>query len=1085
MRVLLLILSVLMFALPGLAVAQAEDDDRSRIVRFLESQLSGGARTVTIRGFRGALSSTAEMDLLTIADGQGVWLTLENARLTWSRSALLRGALEIDELTAESLDIARRPESPETGIDLPAAETTPFALPDLPVSIAIARTAIDRVSLGEDILGLPVVLSVEGSARLAGGEGAADLSLERQDGPRGLFDLDASYANESRMLDLSLLVEEEAGGIAASVLGLPDAPALRLAVEGTGPIDDVTATIALDSDGQPRLSGQVETLLDGVTGERRIRADLGGDITPLIASDYRGFFGPDVGLLADLRLLADGGVELDSLSLSAAALQLEGQLSLAPGGVPRDFDLSGRIADPAGDGPVLLPVGGAPITVRAVDLHLTHDAADRDSYTAKVGVTDLDLGTMQIARVALDASGRITQTADGVAVDTPLTLGISGIAHDDPALAAALGPEANIAGRLTWTEGGPLTLNDLVARAGDLGLSGVASLLLGENRLTLTTELEAEAADIGRFGPVTGQPLAGSLGAALDAEAELLSGGFDLSLTGTGRDLTLAAGLPPRLLAGETVLTLSARRDETGLTLREFALGNAEVSLAAEGRVSGTGTALNAEARLANIGLFTDALSGPVTATLEATRGPGENAPLEIASDVQSGAGITARLGGSVMPEAGTVDLTATGQLPLALANRALSPRSVSGTLGFDLSMRGVPSLDALSGQITTQGARVTLPTFQNALESVSATGRLSGGQLALEVGGTLATGGTLSATGTLGLSQPGLPVQIAVTGQALQLVDPTLYSALIERADITIAGALTGALQVGGTITLGETEVRIPESGLGGSASIPPITHFGESAEERRTRIAAGLGPVEGGPEGSQRIGLDLTITAPGRIFLRGRGLDAELGGTLRIGGTTANVIPSGRFELVRGRLQILGNRLDLTDGSASLEGNFDPFIRLLATSRRGGYTIGVNVIGRVTAPEISFTATPSLPEDEVLAQLLFGRSVAALSPVQALQMADAVASLAGGSSRPGLLGSLREGLGLDDLDVQTDDTGNAGLRAGRYLSENIYTDVTVTQGGTTGLSLNIDLTPDITARGTFESDGTSRLGVFFERDY
>jgi translocation and assembly module TamB len=74
---------------------------------------------------------------------------------------------------------------------------------------------------------------------------------------------------------------------------------------------------------------------------------------------------------------------------------------------------------------------------------------------------------------------------------------------------------------------------------------------------------------------------------------------------------------------------------------------------------------------------------------------------------------------------------------------------------------------------------------------------------------------------------------------------------------------------------------------------------------------------------------------------------------------------------------------------------------------------------------------------------------------------------------------------LGVDDLDLQTDETGNAALRAGRYLSDNVYTDVTVTQGGTTGLSLNIDLTPDITARGTFESDGTSRLGVFFERDY
>jgi translocation and assembly module TamB len=33
--------------------------------------------------------------------------------------------------------------------------------------------------------------------------------------------------------------------------------------------------------------------------------------------------------------------------------------------------------------------------------------------------------------------------------------------------------------------------------------------------------------------------------------------------------------------------------------------------------------------------------------------------------------------------------------------------------------------------------------------------------------------------------------------------------------------------------------------------------------------------------------VGLDLQINAPGRIFLRGRGIDAEFGGAIRIAGT------------------------------------------------------------------------------------------------------------------------------------------------------------------------------------------------------
>jgi translocation and assembly module TamB len=255
----------------------------------------------------------------------------------------------------------------------------------------------------------------------------------------------------------------------------------------------------------------------------------------------------------------------------------------------------------------------------------------------------------------------------------------------------------------------------------------------------------------------------------------------------------------------------------------------------------------------------------------------------------------------------------------------------------------------------------------------------------------------------------------------------------------------------------------------------------------ERRTRAAAGLIERQAGPSGggSSAIGLDMEISAPGRIFLRGRGIDAEFGGDVRIGGTTANVIPSGRFELIRGRISILGTRLDITEGSATLQGDFNPFLRLRAQSRAGGYRITIAVDGPASSPDITLSSDPFLPEDEILAQLLFGRSVSSLSPVQLIQLADAASSLAGGSSDGGLLSNLREGLGLDNLDLQTDEEGNAAVRAGRYLNENIYTDVTVGAQGESEVSLNIDLTPDVTARGSFSSDGGSSVGVFFERDY
>ena len=200
-------------------MAQAQEDDRSRLVRLIEDSLSDGARRVRIEGFYGALSSTAALDRLTIADDDGVWLTIEGAELVWTRSALLRGALEVDRLTARRIVLDRLP--PSGGDGAPTPEATPFQLPDLPVSVALGALSVERLDLGAAILGFPATLSASGSASLAGGDGAARLMLDRLDGPDGAFVLSADFANDTGLLDLTLRLTEDPGGLAATLLGLP------------------------------------------------------------------------------------------------------------------------------------------------------------------------------------------------------------------------------------------------------------------------------------------------------------------------------------------------------------------------------------------------------------------------------------------------------------------------------------------------------------------------------------------------------------------------------------------------------------------------------------------------------------------------------------------------------------------------------------------------------------------------------------------------------------------------------------------------------------------------------------------------
>ena len=106
----LLLLLPLLFCLSQPAQAQ-DDDEGTRLERLIEDALSSEGTQVTVRGFRGALSSQATMERMTIADEDGIWLTLENAELDWSRLALLRGRLQVDTLSAERLEVARTPTS--------------------------------------------------------------------------------------------------------------------------------------------------------------------------------------------------------------------------------------------------------------------------------------------------------------------------------------------------------------------------------------------------------------------------------------------------------------------------------------------------------------------------------------------------------------------------------------------------------------------------------------------------------------------------------------------------------------------------------------------------------------------------------------------------------------------------------------------------------------------------------------------------------------------------------------------------------------------------------------------------------------
>ena len=1179
-----LVLSLALCLLPLAATAQedaaASERDRDFLTAFLEDNLSSLGRTVRIEGFRGALSSRATFDELTIADGDGVWITIHDGAIGWNRSALLAGRVEISEMRAAEIELPRAP-----GAAGPSAEASGFSLPELPVSVDIGSIRADRVVLGEALFGAAAVVRLNGTTHLEGGEGTAEIAIERIDGPRGTLSMTGRYANATREATLDLLVAEGANGIAASLLGLPGRPSIELAVHGDGVIDDFATDIALSTDNVRRLSGKITFLATGAPGavpERRFAADIAGDIAPLLLPDYQEFFGPNVALQAAGRRLPSGQLDLTRLVLGARGLDLAGGVSLSPQGLPLQAALTVRLGLGTG-GDVLLPIPGPRTFVRSGELKLRYDHSRGDGWTLDGALRGFRRDGLTLAALTLDGSGRIG-LAGTYGVTRPraggtVTFAATGITPADPALAAAIGPDLSGRTIFSWQEGEPLRLPEFDVTGQGYGAKGRATVSAGEGDTVVSGEISAEVADLGRFAALAGWPVAGAGVLSASGSGGVLSGRFDVEGKVTGT--SLAVGVPEidRLLAGESQVAFSAARDETGINLRRLdvsastlsarvsgrlatgasdlrasldfsdlsALGpsyrgalkgqarlteaegtrqmtldasgnrlgvgqaeidrilagpadlrlvvnerdgrlrletlnltNPQVTVGAAGVIDGDTRRIELSARLADLAILAPGFPGPLTASGTVTETV-LGYEVDLTGD---GPGATnAQVKGSVASDFSSTDLVLTGGGQSAVINPFIEPRNVTGPVTFDLRLSGPPRLSSLSGRVSLDGGRLVAPTFGIELERLSLSADLAQGTAALSGTSAVRGGGDLALSGSVALTRP-YPGDLAIRLSAARLRDPELFDTTVS-GTVRVNGPLLGGAAIAGEVTLGRTEVRVPSTGLGADPLLRDIVHVREPAGSRQTRVRAGLTePDQGSTRPVSSYPLDLAITAPERIFVRGRGLDAEMGGSLRLMGTTSDVVPSGRFSLIRGRLDLLAKRFTIDEGMIELQGALTPYIRFAAQSEADGITATIVIEGEATAPEIRFLSSPELPQEEVIARLLFGRGLNNLSPFQAAQLASAVAELAGRGGE-GIVSKLRNSFGLDDLDVTTNEEGSAAVRAGKYLSEKLYSDVTLGAEGKTEINLNLDVRPGVTARGTVGSDGSTGIGIYYERDY
>lgn len=438
--------------------------------------------------------------------------------------------------------------------------------------------------------------------------------------------------------------------------------------------------------------------------------------------------------------------------------------------------------------------------------------------------------------------------------------------------------------------------------------------------------------------------------------------------------------------------------------------------------------------------------------------------------------------GSATTDAGGTLKARITGDLPLAAGNGALAARGaqLGGRASLMADVSGTVASPMVAGTLRFAGVTVDDPATGLKLRRGNGLARFTQSQITIETFEAASEqGGTLSASGEI-LSNDTRPpdIRLALGLSGFRFDDRQLMSGEVD-GTVDVRGTPSD-LGAGGTIHIRRLDITVPNQ-LPRSITELDLKHV-NAPDHIRQRKPAG---ADGERAGDMRIALNVHVAAANRIFVRGRGLDAQLGGDLRLTGTAAQPVAVGGFAMERGRLSILGRQLDFKRGNIQFNGSLEPLLDMEASAAAGDVTVIISVTGSAARPTIRFSSMPELPEDEVVARFLFNKELAGLTPLQLAQLASEIDKIGGLSSGPGMLDQLKSSVGIDVLDVGTDETGAATVSAGRYLDEKTYIGVRgSTSMDSSRIVIDHELTKSLKARGEVGADN-SKIGIGVEWDY
>ena len=428
------------------------------------------------------------------------------------------------------------------------------------------------------------------------------------------------------------------------------------------------------------------------------------------------------------------------------------------------------------------------------------------------------------------------------------------------------------------------------------------------------------------------------------------------------------------------------------------------------------------------------------------------------------------------------------GSVPLDIANEAPTLHKLgvelSGSATVNMVVKGDIDNPHFRGNLSLKNASFSSSSSGIKLEQIDGEATFDEQSLKIsKLAGKLEESGDFEAFGVIGLSPvEGFPVNLTLTVTDGYYAQEQLLNADFDLA-LSLTGKLTDASLLSGNLAIDRMDIVIPEN-LASATSSLEIEHLNAPGKVVAQETTLGRGADKSDHKLAINTKLDILITAPSNVTVRGYGLNAAVGGKIKISGTSQEPTFTGGLDMLGGSLQVLGRLLEFHKGELRFSKNVAPLLDFEARTEVKSISIFVKVYGDADDPKYLFESTPQLPEEDILALLMFGEQSDNLTATQMGTLALQAATLMSGG--PGVVENIEKKIGVDLLDVSVDDEGDASLEFGMQVDKSTY--VRIKQGTTaksTGVKVYFDVSRNIKIRGEQDAVGDSKLGLEYRIDY